>query len=271
MISASCALAQVPGAPGGEAGFPGGPATAPAPLPPTTQPALLKEAQDGLQKIVDAVQSGNAEELKNAVQAKTDAQKKAAENFAKLNAAAVNLFKATETKFGKEALAKADVSLERFPVAFPPLDPKNYVDVKLDGPSVMLVPAPDSGYPELTLVKEDGKYKLDSSLIPTSEEEAGGAESPRDRMFGVMQQELANTNEDVVAGKFRAADEVLPILNVRLQRAMRTLQQEMMEKAFRDQMKRQAEAAGASTQPAGPPVPVPAPTAPAQNDVLPNK
>ena len=246
-------------------GFPGGPgAIPPAATQPTTQPALLAEGQAGLQKFVDAVKSGNVDALKGAIDTKSDAQRTALESLAKLNSASVGLFNITETKFGKPALEEARLTVDQFPLAFPTIDVKEFYDVKIEGNTLTLIPTETAQLPPIKLAKTADGYKLDSSFLPVPEDVTAEQVAQQGKMFEVVNQVVADTGADVTAGHFRAPDEVIALLNFRMQKAVRKVQQEMMEKAMAEQMKKAAEQAAATTQPAGPVPPAPAP-APAGN------
>lgn len=224
------------------------PTMAPASPPatsPTSQPADVAAIKDTLAKYNAAVETGDVATLKTFISTSTPTQAKALELMGKLTAAGRSVYVAAVEKFTEAGLAKENVEKAAFPGGFPPL-PVDMMDVRPEGDKATLVNRLAAEAPGLSMKKIDGAWKIDGdALLPSvSEKQLGEQTSIIDAAISAITQTAADTK----AGHITAADEVIILMNHRVQKAVRAAQQKLMPIEEMPPMPTTAPAAG----PAGP-------------------
>jgi hypothetical protein len=157
--------------------------------------------------------------------------------MSKLAVATNTLYEATVAKFGAEALEKAGVSKQSFPPVFPVL-PLDQLKVKVTGDRATL--SVEGGQPlPLSLVRTGGVWKLngDDLLPPFSEAELKQQGDIVTAGIAAIEQTKSDLNSTVL----RSPDEVVVLMQHRIQRAFQSAQMEQIQQS----------AGNPVTQPAG--------------------
>lgn len=194
------------------------PATAAAP---TSQPEDVAAIRATLAKYNAAVAAGDTATLQTFIATSNEIQKKAMALMNKLTGAGRDIYQATVTKFGEAELAKNNVERQSFPAGYPPL-PADAIDVVPNGDKATLVNRMAAEAPPLAMKKIDGAWKIDGdALLPNiTEKQLADQTIVLDSAIGA----IGETAADVTAGHFRAPDEVVVLMNGRVQKAVRAAQ-----------------------------------------------
>ncbi len=220
-----------------------GQATQPATTP-ATNPADAAAVKDALTQFNAAVAAGDTITIGKYIDASTDLQKKALAQMTKLTAAGHALYDETAKHFGADKLEADHVSKESFPAGFPQL-PVDQLQVKTSGDAAVFTT--DDGTPlPLTMNKKDGVWKFDGSMMQVTGEKDL---AEREAIINAASEQIEQTRADVSAGHFRSPDEVVVLLQHRVNKV---IEAEKMKQA----------AADAATAPAATPTGPVGPVAP---------
>ncbi|MDB5326779.1 MAG: hypothetical protein JWM57_2348 [Phycisphaerales bacterium] len=202
------------------------PGAAPKPAPataaaPTSQPEDVAAIRDTLAKYNAAVTAGDVATLQGFIATSSDTQKKALALMGKLTNAGRDVYQAAVTKFGEAELAKNQVERQSFPAGYPAL-PADAVDVVPNGDKASLVNRMAAEAPPLSMKKVDGAWKIDGdALLPSITEKQLNEQTA---VLETAIKQITDTAEDVTAGHFRSPDEIVILMNARVQKAVRAAQ-----------------------------------------------
>jgi hypothetical protein len=204
------------------------PSNSPASQPttaPTSQPADVAAIKETLSKYNAAVDAGDVPVLSGFITTSSPTQQKALALMGRLTTSGRSVYNASVEKFTEAGLAKENVEKAAFPGGFPPL-PAEQLDVRPDGDKASLVNRLAAEAPPLSMKKVDGQWKIDGdSLLPNvTEKQLTEQTSIIDAAIGAIDQ----TANDVKLGHITGADEVIVLMNHRVQKAVRAAQMKLM-------------------------------------------
>ena len=191
------------------------PATAAAP---TSQPQDVAAIRQTLAKYNAAVAAGDTATLQGFIATSNDTQKKAMALMGKLTDAGHDVYQAAVKKFGEADLAKNNVERQSFPAGYPAL-PDDAVDVVPNGDKATLVNRLAAEAPPLAMKKIDGEWKIDGDALLPSITDKQLAEQTS--VLNSAIEAINETTADVTAGHFRSPDEIVVLMNHRVQKAVR--------------------------------------------------
>ena len=192
----------------------------------TSQPGDEAAVKAALKKYNDAVNAGDVAVLKDFIAATSEGQKKALELMARLTGSGRAVYNATLEKFGEKALTEANVERRSFPGGFPPM-PVEQMTIKPEGDTASLViggPEGPSG-PPLTMRRTAGTWKIDGDALlpPLTDKQIKDQTS----ILEAAMKAIDDTGADVKAGHIKAADEVVVLMNHRVQKAVQAAQMKL--------------------------------------------
>ena len=234
------------------------PSTMPAVRPtsaPTTQSAEEKDVRAALVQYNAAVAAGDVPTLIQFISVSTPQQKAALALMGRLTTSGRGVYDAAVAKFGQADLAKEGIDRTAFPAGFPPM-PVDDVALLVNGPKATLVAkgAADGAQP-IALTKKDGQWRIDGdALLPVMSDKQLAEQTT---VLNAAIEQLDQTSGDVKDGRFRAPDEIVVLLNHRVQKAVRTAQAKL---APMDDPAMNAPPSTGPAGPAGPAMPATQPT-----------
>ena len=189
----------------------------------TSQPGDEAAVRAALKKYNDAVTAGDVAVLKEFISATSDGQKKALDLMSRLTGSGRAVYNATLEKFGEKALTEANVERRSFPGGFPPM-PLDAMTIKPEGDiATLVIGGPDGpGGPPLTMRRTAGTWKIDGDALlpPLTDKQIKDQTS----ILEAAMKAIDDTGEDVKAGHIKAADEVVVLMNHRVQKAVQAAQ-----------------------------------------------
>ena len=209
-------------------------------LPSTPSPDE-QAARAALEKYNAAVSAGDVQQLTEFVAVSTPLQKSALSLMGRLTGTGRSVYNAVLEKFGEKQLTEDGVARESFPAGFPEL-PLDQLDIRVTGDRASLTIRSSAEAPPLAMRRIDGQWKLDGdALLPAmTDKQLEEQTQVLTAAIGAIEQTAA----DIKAGHFRAADESVAVMNLRVQKAVRIAQTKL--------------AATAETAPMTPPTTTPA-------------
>lgn len=201
------------------------PTTKPATTAPTSQPEDVAAIKKVLADYNAAVTKGDAAALQTFIAVSTDTQKQAMGLMGRLTVAGKSVWDAAVDKFTEAQLTKDHVDRTSFPAGFPEL-PTDVMDIQPNGDKASLVNRMQADAPPLSMKKVNGEWKIDGDALlpPLTDKQLKEQTSVLDAAIAAIQQ----TADDTKAGHFRGGDEVVTLMNFRVQKAVRAAQAKLI-------------------------------------------
>jgi hypothetical protein len=212
---------------------------------PTTNPAEAAAVRDAITRYNAASSAGDTAGALKSIRPSSEMQRNAFVSMGTFFEATPRLFKATETKFGADQLAAAQISAEIFPSPFPQLPLEN-LEIKVSGERASIVDAEGVTLP-FNLVKTDGTWQFDGDTFmpPQNEKQL----KDQNTLIAVATAVFDKLTAATTAGNFESPEEVVMLMQIRMKKAMQEAQMKMMAAEMKDAATQPA------TAPAGPQMP----------------